>query len=170
MRDIPLPLSNGLMTRSGLEPRFLRVDFCSELRLGLVTCWGRLGIWFLVCSRNSIRLEEFDSGKIQVEGLQYVGRLVVRGCFLKFFTRWCVEAGDVGTKLRPRASTSVSIGDSWWEERFLMALFLKLVCSSWRIQRLELLKFFVVRIFRKSFLNESLEYGRLGDSTNDEFL
>ena len=42
MRHIPLPLPNGLMTRSGLEPRFLRVNLCSEGRLGLVTCCGRL--------------------------------------------------------------------------------------------------------------------------------
>ena len=33
-----------------------------------------------------------------------------------------MEAGGVGTKLRPKASTSVSVGVSWWEERFLMAL------------------------------------------------
>ena len=141
MRHIPLPLSNGLMTRSGLEPRFLRVDLCSEVRLGLATYWVRLGRWFWVCSRNSVRLGESGSGGIQVEGLQYVGRLVVSGRFLKwncffmvwmrrmadFCTRWCVEAGGVGTKLRPRARTSVSIRDRWWEERFLMALFLKFV-------------------------------------------
>ena len=56
-----------------------------------------------------------------------------------FCMRWCVEVGGVGTKLRPKASTLVSIGDSWWEERFVMALFLKLVCSSWRIVRLVLM-------------------------------
>ena len=44
-----------------------------------------------------------------------------------------VEAGGVGTKLRPKTSTSVSMRDSWWEERFLMVLFLKLVFSSWSI-------------------------------------
>ena len=184
MRHIPLPLSNGLMTILGLEPRFLRLDLCSEVRLGLVTCWGRLGRWFLVFSRNSVRLAVLRSGGIQVEGLQYVGRLVVSGWFLKwncffmvwmrrvadFCTRWCVEAGGIGTKLRPRASTSVSIGDRWWGERFLMALFLKLVCSFWRTRHLVLLKFFVVRISGKSFLNEGLACGRLGDSTNDEFL
>ena len=38
-----------------------------------------------------------------------------------------METRRVGTKLRPKASTSVSVGDSWWEEGFLMALFLKLV-------------------------------------------
>ena len=38
-----------------------------------------------------------------------------------------MEASGVGTKLRPKASTSVSLGDSWWEERFLKALFPKLV-------------------------------------------
>ena len=73
---------------------------------------------------------EFGSGGIQVEGLQYVGRLVVRGWFLKwncffivwvrwlanFRTRWCVEARGVGTKSRSIASTSVSMGDSWWKE------------------------------------------------------
>ena len=70
-------------------------------------------------------------------GLQCVWCLVVRGWFLKwncffivwvrrlvdFRTRWCVEAGGVGTKLRPRASTSVSVGDSWWEKTFLMSFF-----------------------------------------------
>ena len=71
----------------------------------------------------------------------------------------CVEAGCV--KFRPQTSTSVSIGDSWWEERFLMALFLKLICSSWRIQRLVLLKFFMVHVSEKSFLNEILVYGYL---------
>ena len=100
-----------------------------------------MGIRFWVCSRNSDRLVEFGSGGVQVEGLQYVGRLVVRSWFLKwncffmvcvrrfadFRTRWCVEAGGVGTKLRPKASTSVSVGVSRWEERFLMALLLKFV-------------------------------------------
>ena len=95
-----------------------------------------------------------------MEGLEYVGRLVVSSWFLKwncffmvwmrrvadFRTRWCVEAGGVGTKMRPRVSTSVSIGDGWLEDRFLMALFLKFVCSSWRIQHLVVLKFFVMRI------------------------
>ena len=82
-----------------------------------------------------------------MEGLQYVRRLVIRGWFLKwnyifmvwarrvanFKTRWCVGAIGVGTKLRPKVSTSVSIGDNCWEERFLIALFLKLVWSSWSI-------------------------------------
>ena len=54
------------------------------------------------------------------------------------------EAG-VGTKLRVKPITSVSMVDSWWEERFLMALFLKFVLSSWRIRRLIFLKFLVVR-------------------------
>ena len=95
---------------------------------------------------------------VQVEGLQYLGRLVVRCWFLKwncffivsvtrlanFRTRWYVEA-SVETKLRPKQSTSVSMGDSWWEERFLMALFLKFVLSSWRIRRLVFPKFLVVR-------------------------
>ena len=30
-----------------------------------------------------------------------------------FWTRWCVQAGDVGTKLRPKVNTSVSTEDSW---------------------------------------------------------
>ena len=56
---------------------------------------------------------ELGSGAVQEEGLQYVGHLVVRGWFLKwncffivwvrqladFRTRWCVEAGGLGTKL-----------------------------------------------------------------------
>ena len=72
------------------------------------------------------------------------------------------EAGSVGTKLRPKASTLVSVGVSCWEERFLMALLLKFVWSSWRIWRLVFLKFLVVRVCGKSFLNEGMEYGRLG--------
>ena len=65
---------------------------------------------FRVCSRNSVRLVEFGSGVIQVEGLQHVRRLVVRSWFLKsncffmvwvrrfadFRMRWCVEAGVLG--------------------------------------------------------------------------
>ena len=43
-----------------------------------------------------------------------------------------------------------------------MALFLKLVWSSWRIRCLVFLKFLVVPVLGKSFLNEGLEYGRLG--------
>ena len=39
-----------------------------------------------------------------------------------------------------------------------MTLFLKLVWSSWRIQCLVFLKFLVVRVSGKSFLNEGLEY------------
>ena len=54
------------MTRSGVEPRFLRVDLCFELRLGLVTYWGRLGRWFLVCLRSSVRFAQFDSREMQV--------------------------------------------------------------------------------------------------------
>ena len=38
-----------------------------------------------------------------------------------------MEAGGFGTKLRPKVSTSVSIGDSWWEESYQMALFFKLL-------------------------------------------
>ena len=41
-----------------------------------------------------------------------------------------MEAGGVGTKLRPKASTSVSVEDSWWEKTFLMSFFLKFVWSS----------------------------------------
>ena len=43
-----------------------------------------------------------------------------------------------------------------------MALFSKLVCSSWRIQGLGCLKFLVVRVSGESFLDEGLEYGHLG--------
>ena len=83
MRHIPLPLPNGLITRSGLEPSFLRVDFCCEVRLGLAICGGGFGREFWVSLRNNLRLVEFGSGGIQVEGFQYVGRLVIRGRFLK---------------------------------------------------------------------------------------
>ena len=38
-RHIPLPLSNVLMTKSGLGSRFLRVDLYCEVRLDLVVCW-----------------------------------------------------------------------------------------------------------------------------------
>ena len=176
MRHIPLPLSNGLMTRSGFETNFLRVDLCCELKLGLVARGGGLGIRFWICSRNSVSLVEFGSGGVQVKGLQYPRRLVVRGWFLKwncffivwvrrlvdFRTRWCVEAGGVATKLRPKASASVLVRNSWWEERFLMALFLKFVWSSWRIRGLVFLKFLVACVYGRSFLNEGKEYCCLG--------
>ena len=58
MRHIPLPSSNGLMTRFIFEPNFLRVGLCCEVRLGLVACGGGLGIRFWVCSRNSVWLVE----------------------------------------------------------------------------------------------------------------
>ena len=83
MRHIPLPLSNGLITRSGLEPSFLRVDLCCEVRLGLAIHGGGLGRGLWVFLRNSVRLVDFGSGGIQAEGLQYVGRLVIRGWFLR---------------------------------------------------------------------------------------
>ena len=73
-----------------------------------------------------------------------------------------MEVRGVGTKLRPKASILVSVEDSWWEERFLMAVFLKFVWSSWRIWHLMFLKFLVVRVCGKIFLNEGMEYGRLG--------
>ena len=184
MRHIPLSLSNGLMTRCGFEPSFLRVNLCCKVRLGVAARGGGLGIRFWICSRNSVRLVEMGSGYVQVEGLQYVGRLVVRSWFLKwncffmvwvrrfadFRTRWCVEARGVETKLRPKAGTSVSVGDSWWEERFLMALFLKFVWSSWRIWHLVFLKFLVVGVCGKSFLNEGMEYGHLGCAVLTNFL
>ena len=84
MRHIPLPFSNGLITRSGLEPNFVRMDLCCEVRLGLAIHGGGLGRGFLVCSRNNVRLVEFGSWSIEVEGLQYVGCLVIRGWFLKW--------------------------------------------------------------------------------------
>ena len=126
MRHMQLPLSNGLMTRCGFERNFLRVDLCCEVRMGLLTLGGGLGIRFWVRSWSSVNLVEFGSGVIQVEGLQYAGRLVVRGWFLKwncffivwvrrlvdFRMGWCVEAWGVGTKFRPKESTSVSVGDS----------------------------------------------------------
>ena len=70
-----------------------------------------------------------------------------------------MEVRGVGTMLRPKAITKVSMGDSWWEGRFLIALFLKLVWSSWSIQRWFFPRFLVWHISRKSFLNEGLEYG-----------
>ena len=50
---------NGLMARSGLEPNFMRVDLCCEVRLGLLICVGKIrrGSW--VCLRNSVKLVEF---------------------------------------------------------------------------------------------------------------
>ena len=64
MRHIPLLFLNGLITRSGLEPSFLRVDPCCEVRLGLVIHGGRLVRGFWVCLRNNVRLVEFGSGGI----------------------------------------------------------------------------------------------------------
>ena len=59
------------------------MDLCCELRLGLVARGGGLEIRFWLCSRNIVRLVKFGLGGVQVEGLYYVGRLVVRGWFLK---------------------------------------------------------------------------------------
>ena len=59
--------------------------------------------------------------------------------------------------------------DSSWEKGFLMVLFLKLIYSSWRIQCLVFLKFLVVYISGKSFLNEVLEYGCLGSAVIAKF-
>ena len=42
-----------------------------------------------------------------------------------------------------------------------MAFHSKFDCSSWKMRRLVLLKFLVVRISGNSFLNDGLEYGRL---------
>ena len=42
-----------------------------------------------------------------------------------------------------------------------MAFAWKVNCSSWMMRHLVLLKFLVVRISGKSFLNNGLEYGRL---------
>ena len=73
-----------------------------------------------------------------------------------------VEVGGVGTKLRPMTSTSVSVGDTWWEERFFMTLYLNFFWSSFRIWCWVFLKFLVVRVCGKSFVNEGMEYGHLG--------
>ena len=89
--------------------------------MGLSPHGGGLGTRFWVCSRNSVKSVEFGSGGVQVEGFQYVGRLVVRGWFLKwncffmiwvtrfddFKTRWCVKVRGVGTNLRPQTNTLV---------------------------------------------------------------
>ena len=72
--------------------------------------------------------------------------------------------------MRPKVSTSVSMEDSWWEERFFMALFLKLVCSSWRIRCLVLLKFLIIQVTGKSFLNEGFKYGCLSKLVIARFL
>ena len=78
MGHIPFSMSNVFMTRYGFEPNFLRVDLCCEIRLGLEAHGRGLGIRFWVCSRKSVKLVEFGSVGVQVEGLQYVGSLVVR--------------------------------------------------------------------------------------------
>ena len=91
MRHILLPLSKGLITKSGLKPSFLSVNLYCEVRLGLLVCCGWLGRGPRICSTKSDRLMEFDSGGTQVEGLQYLGRSIVREWFLKcncFFIVW----------------------------------------------------------------------------------
>ena len=98
-------------------------------------CWDKVETWFL---------------KWNCFFIVWVRRLV------DFKTTWCLKARGVGTKLRPKPSTSVSIGDSWWEDMFLMALILKFVWSSWRIRCLVFLKFFVVCVWQEFF---KWEYG-----------
>ena len=39
MRHIPLPLSKGWMTKSGLEPSFLSENLRCEVTLDLIICW-----------------------------------------------------------------------------------------------------------------------------------
>ena len=77
------------------------MDLCCGVRLGLVTCGGGLEIRFLVCSRNIVRLGEFGSKSVQLGGLQYVGRLVVRFWFLKwnyFFIVWVRQLANFRTR------------------------------------------------------------------------
>ena len=83
MRHISLPLLNSLITRSRLESTFLRVNLYFEVKLGLATGGAGLGREFYVCFTKNVRSVEFGSGGVQVEGLQYVGCLVIRGWFLK---------------------------------------------------------------------------------------
>ena len=69
--------------------------------MGLSPRGGGLGIRFWVCSSNSVKLVEFGLGVIQVEGFQYVGRLEVRGWFLKwncFFMVWVTRFDDFKTR------------------------------------------------------------------------
>ena len=43
MTHILLSLSKGLMSKSRLVPRFLRVNLCCEVKLGLLVCWEWFG-------------------------------------------------------------------------------------------------------------------------------
>ena len=97
MRHILLPLSKGSITKLTLEPSFRRVDLCCKVRLGLLVCLEWLGRGPCICSRKSDRLAEFGTGRTQVYGLQYVGRFIVRGWFLKwncFFIVWMRRVAD----------------------------------------------------------------------------
>ena len=64
MEYIPLLLSNGLITGSGLESSYLRVDICCEVRLGLLTRGGGLGRSFWVYLRSYVRFVEFGVGRM----------------------------------------------------------------------------------------------------------
>ena len=144
MSHIPLPLSKGLITKSALEPRFGRVDLCCEVSFGFVLSreWLEREPW--ICSRKNDKLAEFGSGGTQVEGLQYVGRLIVRRWSLKWncffivqvswvadiWMMWFVGAEGIGKCSRPKASNSLSISDNWLEDRFLMAFLWKFDFSS----------------------------------------
>ena len=50
-----------------------------------------------------------------------------------------------------------------------MALFLKIVWSSWSIQHLVFLTFLLVRVCGNSFLNEGMEYDLLGCAVISKF-
>ena len=64
MKHISLLLSNGLITGSGLESSYLRVDLRCEVRLGLLTRGGGLGRSFQVYLRNYVRFVEFGVGRM----------------------------------------------------------------------------------------------------------
>ena len=73
MWHIPLPLWNGLITRSGLEPNFLRIGLCCEVKLGLATCGGGMGEKVL-----GLFEEQYQVGRVWFRGHPSGGLAVCR--------------------------------------------------------------------------------------------
>ena len=85
-----------ILTIVNLQCATSRISTCKELEVRL--CWLKL------CSIDI----HYTTAVPEMELFFIVWMRRVAD----FWMRWCVEAGGVGTKMRPKASTSASIGDT----------------------------------------------------------